>query len=396
VRAILPAFHFLLSGRGLNMKTNTDATFYFIQRAIRTVAISAAVMGATAGATLANADAGVVYTLTNAAAGNTVAVFNRAGDGTLSSAGQVATSGLGSGGGLGSQGALVLSKNGHWLFAVNAGSNDISVFNARSGALTLVGKTASGGVRPVSLTVNDDLLYVLNGGGVNNISGFRIQDNGTLTAIPASTRPLSAANTAPAQIEFNRDGDELVVTEKATNKISLYSVSDHGVASGPVVRDSVGVTPFGFAFDKRDHLIVSEAFGGAANASALTSYNLDEEGDALQTISPSVKDNQSAACWVVTTKNGKWAYTSNTGSGTISGYAIDRAGRLALLNADGITGITGANPTDMALSRNSQYLYTITPANGAVTAFKVGANGGLTAINGGSGIPASAVGLAAR
>jgi 6-phosphogluconolactonase len=373
------------------MNTNTDSTFYFIKRLISTVAVSAVVLGTTA----AVADTGAVYTLTNSAAGNAVAVFNRADDGMLSSGGQVATTGLGSGGGLGSQGALVLSRNGQWLFAVNAGSNDISVFSARSGGLTLVSKTASGGVRPVSLAVHDDVLYVLNGGGVNNISGFRIGDNGTLHPIAGSTRPLSADATGPAQIEFNRDGEELVVTEKATNKISLYSV-DNGVANGPVVRNSVGVTPFGFAFDKRDHLIVSEAFGGAANASALTSYNLEAEWNELQTISPSVKDNQSAACWVVTTRNGRYAYTSNTGSGTISGYDIDRHGRLFLLNADGVTGVTGANPTDMALSRNSQYLYAITPRTGLVTAFKVGANGGLTAINGGNGIPASAVGLAAR
>ncbi len=377
------------------MKTNSRSLFYFIQRTIRTAAISTAVIGVTAAASVAQADAGVVYTLTNAVAGNSVAVFNRADDGTLSPGGQVATTGLGSGGGLGSQGALVLSKNGQWLFAVNAGSNDVSVFSAKSGGLTLVSKTASGGVRPVSLTVHEDVLYVLNGGGVNNISGFRIQDNGTLQAIAGSTRPLSAGNTGPAQVQFNRDGDELVVTEKATNKISLYSVKN-GVASGPVVRNSNGMTPFGFAFDKRDHLIVSEAFGGGAGLSALSSYNLEEEWNELQTISASVKDTQSAACWVVTTKNGKWAYTSNTASGTISGYDIDRAGRLSLFNDGGVTANPGANPTDMALSRNSQFLYAITPRTGLVTAFKVGADGGLSAINGGNGIPASAVGLAAR
>ncbi|MGB8855648.1 MAG: beta-propeller fold lactonase family protein [Burkholderiales bacterium] len=377
------------------MKTNSVSTFYFIKRAIRTVAISAVALVTSAAATVTIADAGVVYTLTNAAAGNSVAVFNRAGDGTLSAGGQVATTGLGSGGGLGSQGALVLSKNGRWLFAVNAGSNDVSVFSAGPGGLTLASKTPSGGTRPVSLTVHDDVLYVLNGGGVNNISGFRINDNGTLQPIAGSTRPLSATSTAPAQIEFNRDGDQLVVTEKATDKISLYSV-ENGVAAGPVVRNSVGMTPFGFAFDKRGHLIVSEAFGGGAGLSALTSYNLEEELNELQTISPSVKDNQSAACWVVTTKNGKWAYTSNTASGNISGYDTAKNGRLSLFNDNGITGVTGANPTDMALSRNSQYLYVITPANGILNAFKIGANGGLSAITGGNGLPASAVGLAAR
>src|ERR1043165_1941400 len=70
---------------------------------------------------------GVVYTLTNQVAGNSVAVFDRAADGSRTSAGIVSTGGTGTGAGLGSQGALALSRDGQWLLAVNAGSNDISV-----------------------------------------------------------------------------------------------------------------------------------------------------------------------------------------------------------------------------------------------------------------------------
>src|SRR5436309_3092441 len=66
-----------------------------------------------------------VYVLTNASAGNAVAVFNRAPDGTLTTAGTVGTGGLGTGTGTGSQGALALSADGHWLYAVNPGSDDL-------------------------------------------------------------------------------------------------------------------------------------------------------------------------------------------------------------------------------------------------------------------------------
>src|SRR5436305_1920706 len=78
------------------------------------------------GAALARGNVGAVYTLTNAAAGNRVAVFDRASDGALTPAGTYSTGGLGSGDGLGSQGALALSQGNKWLFAVNAGSNEIS------------------------------------------------------------------------------------------------------------------------------------------------------------------------------------------------------------------------------------------------------------------------------
>ena len=341
-------------------------------------------------------NSGRVFTATNAAAGNEIVIYHRAANGSLSAAGRVATNGLGSGGGLGNQGGLLLSKNGRWLFAVNAGSNEISTFAVRRGTLSLTDKVSSGGTRPVSVTVHGDLLYVLNGGGTNNITGFSIGEWGKLTPIPNSTRPLSAAATGPAQIQFTPDGDALVVTEKATNKIDLYTVED-GIATGPAVRDSNGITPFGFAFDKRGHLIVSEAFGGAANQAALSSYEISDDGTNLNIISPSVKDNQSAACWVVVTRNGRYAYTTNTASGSLSGYLIAKDGKLTLLG-NGLTAIIGAGsgPIDAALSKGSQFLYVLNAGIGTVNGYRVEANGSLTPINNVGGLAPGANGLVAN
>jgi 6-phosphogluconolactonase len=347
---------------------------------------------------VANADsgrAGVVYASTNAVAGNEVVVYERARDGTLTAAGKVATNGAGSGGGLGNQGAVTLSRNGRWLFAVNAGSSEVSVFATRGTSLKLVEKVSSGGQRPVSVTTHGDLLYVLNAGGVNNITGFSIGEWGKLTPIAGSTKALSAAATGPAQVEFDPSGEALVVTEKATNKIDLYTLED-GIADGPVVRDSNGMTPFGFAFDRRGHLIVSEAFGGAPNKSALSSYDID--GTALNLISGSVGTTQTAACWVVTTRNNRYAYTTNTGSGTVSGYRLARNGKLSLLNADGRTAVIGAGsaPTDAALTQNSRFLYVLNSAIGTVSGFRVEANGSLWPVGAIGGLPAGVTGLAAR
>src|SRR5207249_7929677 len=154
---------------------------------------------------------------TNQVAGNSVAVFARAADGTLSAAGSVATGGTGTGAGLGSQGALALSDDGRWLFAVNAGSNDVSVFRVGRDGLSLLDRTSSGGTRPISLTVHGHVLFVLNAGGDGNISGFALGTTGALTPISGSTRSLSGTNVGPAQVSFSPDGRRLVVTEKTTN-----------------------------------------------------------------------------------------------------------------------------------------------------------------------------------
>ena len=144
--------------------------------------------------------------------------------------------------------------------------------------------------------------------------------------------------------------------------------------------------------------MVSEAFGGAAGAGALSSYApLVDEG-AIRAISASVPDHQSAPCWVVITRNGRVAFTSNTGSGSISAYRIDREGRLVLLDPDGVAGNTGAGsaPIDLALTRGSRFLYALDSGTAAISAFRVLPGGGLEPVPGATGLPAAAVGLAAR
>jgi 6-phosphogluconolactonase len=342
-------------------------------------------------------DAGALFTIDNASAGNHVLAYCRAADGALSFLGEFATGGSGTGGGLGNQGALILSRSGRWLFACNAGSDEISVFRVTAHGLQLTDKVGSGGRRPISLAVHQNLLYVLNAGGLvgdaDNVTGFLFFD-GELSPLAGSTRSLSAASTDPAQINFSPDGNVLVVAEKATSVIDTYTVNDDGLIDEHQQFASVGQTPFGFAF-RRDVLIVSEAFGGAPDASAVSSYELADDGN-LQVISPSVPTTETAACWIVVTRNGHFAYASNTGSGTLSGYDVSFGGSLNLLNADGVTGVTGPGPIDMALSVNSHFLYALNSGDGTISAFRVNHDGSLSSLPGLDGIPSGANGLAAR
>jgi 6-phosphogluconolactonase len=343
---------------------------------------------------------GAVFTATNDAAGNNIIVFDRAADGTLTQADSFSTGGLGTGTGLGNQGGLVLSSNGKRLLVVNAGSDDISVFRVHRDHLTLKDQVPSGGQRPISIAIHKDIVYVLNAGGLvggsDNISGFTLSHKGELTPIPNSTLPLSAASTDPAQISFSSDGNFLIVTEKATNIIDTYSVDANGLATGPNSQPSAGIGPFGFAVNKLDQVFISEAFGGAADASAVSSYSLNNAG-ILTTIDASEATTETAACWVVLSKNEKFAYDTNTGSGTVSGFSIDSTGNLTLLDPSGVSATTGPGPIDMALTKNGLFMYTLNSGDGSISSFQIASDGTLTAI--GSpviGLPLSANGLAAR
>jgi 6-phosphogluconolactonase len=337
-------------------------------------------------------DAGprAVYTMTNQVAGNAVAVFARAADGTLQAAGSFVTGGSGTGTGLGSQGAVTLSKDGRFLFAVNAGSNDVSVFAVDGRGLSLLSRTPSGGAQPIGITVNRNIVYVLNAGGAGNIAGFTLDDNGALIPIAGSTKALSTASAGPAQVSFSSDGRQLIVTEKATNALDVYPVDADGVAGERTSYPSAGGTPFGFAVGPRDLVFVSEA---AAPGSA-SSYTLSK-GGSLQLISGAVRTHQGAPCWAVVTENGRFGYTGN-GSGSISGFRIAPDGSIRLLDASGASAVISGGVNDIALSNNSRYLYVLqTGPSQAIHAFRIERDGGLTALGAVAGLPTGTRGLAA-
>jgi 6-phosphogluconolactonase len=251
----------------------------------------------------------------------------------------------------------------------------------------------SGGIMPISLTFHGRTFYVLNADGSGNISGFTLRNNGTLTPLHGSTQPLSNRGVGhspePAQISFHPGGNLLVVTEKATNLIVTYEV-DNGIAGPPLTHPSAGMTPFGFAFDRHGLLIVSEAAGGAPGASTMSSYQVND--DEFEVISPAVATTQTAACWVLISKDGKYAYDTNTGSDSISSFLIGKDGSLTLLDAQ--AGLR-AMAIDMALTNDGRFLLAIGAGSSMTHAFEVKADGSLVPI-GEVSVPAGSVGLAAR
>jgi 6-phosphogluconolactonase len=337
------------------------------------------------------ATSGAVYVLGNQPAANAVLRFDRLRDGSLVAAGQYPTGGTGTGGGLGSQGAVTIDETGHYLYAVNPGSNSVTSFRVRRDGLQLVDTAPSGGTMPTSVTVRGGVVYVLNAGDAGNISGFTTR-NGDLQPLAGSTRLLSAAGTQPAEVSFSHDGDRLIVSEKATQRFDVYTVDRHGMPLGPTVVASSGVTPFGFAADRRDHLIVSEAMGGMPDASAVSSYDLRRGGFGV--VSPSVPTTETSACWIAITPDGRYAYSGNAASQSITGYAIGNGGELTILTPDGKTANGHAGVTDLAISANGRWLYA-RMGDGSVGAWTIERDGSLTVVGAFPGLPAGAAGLAA-
>lgn len=334
-----------------------------------------------------------IYTQSNAAGQNNILSYKQQSNGSLTQEATVPSGGNGTGTGLGNSGALSIHRNGNWLFAVNAGSNSVSTFAvAHNGSLTISHSIPTGGIRPVSVTSHNNLLYVVNAGS-DNISGFSMNPAGILTAIAGSTRSLSSAGSAPAQISFSPNGHYLYVTEKMTNKITTFPIDHNGAAGAGTSISSTGQTPFGFDFSGDRYLIISNASGGAPIASTSTSYRGINSGN-LSPVNGSVPNNQSAACWVATTNFGRFAFVTNTGSDNISTYYVGFSGRLYLIHA--IAETTEDAPTDICVSPNNLYVYTLNSMSHSIGGYRRTLLGDLNILGTTQGLPEYATGLVVK
>ncbi len=248
----------------------------------------------------------------------------------------------------------------------------------------------SGGIDPISVTVWGQLVEVLNAGS-NTVSGLWLGEGGLHPlAMADATATLSAGASSPEQVSFTPDGSRLVVTEKGSSTIDTFTVAAGGQLGAAVTTPATGAAPYGFGFDAAGNLVVSDAAGGPAGTSAVTTYRIEHDG-MLAAISD-VADGQDAACWLIVNAAGNRAYAANAASGTISSYGVGAFGHLTLRAS--VAATTGGHPVDFAISGST--LYDLVSPQGEIAAAPIHPDGDLGAATlPVTGLPASATGLVA-
>ncbi len=342
----------------------------------------------------ASGTTGAVFVMTNAADKNEVITYKRGTDGSLQQGRSFRTGGRGSGGvtdPLGSQGSLTLSQDKSLLFAVNAGSGDISVLRVHGTSLSLVDRVPCGGSEPIAVAQHGDLVYVVNAGGASSVVGFHLDRDGRLKSIPDSLAYLSTSNSGPGSLSFSPNGQFLLVTEKVTNNIDAFHIQNDGTLAPIVVNPSAGPGAFAVLFAPNGiALVVETGPAGGINASAISSYNVQANGT-LTPISTSVPTLGAATCWHAVTPDGRFVYTSNAGTATISGFAIGAAGTLTPIAATIVaTNPAGSTNLDLAVTSDGKFIYTMNSGSGTVSIFAINQDGTLTALGDSGGFSASA------
>ena len=333
-----------------------------------------------AAATSAPGGPNAVFVQTDNAAGNQIVAYHRNGAGALTLAGTYDTGGLGGvlNGSvvdhLASQGSLTYDPENNVLYAVNAGSNTVSVFSVKGDSLSLQQVISSGGSFPVSVSVHGDVVYVLNALGGGSVQGY-VSWFGRLVPLPRSNRNLGLTiptdttqfTHTPGQVSFSPDGSQLVVTTKANgNDIDVFHVGPFGyLSAAPVVNAEPGTVPFAVTFDGVGHLVVADA-----GTNALSTFSLGPDG--ATTLLDAVGTGAAATCWVAPARG--FLYASNAGSATVSAFASSASGTLSLLGGTP----TDPGTVDASATADGRYLYVQTGGNGVVDGFHVGVDGGLT------------------
>jgi 6-phosphogluconolactonase len=342
-------------------------------------------LSATHRALAQTAIAGHVYINDNTAGTNTIGAFNRRANGMLvpMPGSPFAAGGAGTSTtfpvGPAPQGPLQLSSDGHYLLAVDAGSNQISVLGiAVDGTLSPVDLVSSGGIEPVSIAVHGDLVYVANeGNGTtgSNYTGFTLSSGGRLTPLKNSTVALSS-EAIPGDVLFSPDGSHLAGTEVGTSLIDSFVVKNDGrLKAAPGSPFAAGPGPIGSEFSPTEasHLYVSNAHGGPNNGT-VSAFDVATKGDLTSIGASPFPDYQTAPCWVEISHDGQYLFTVNTGSTSISGYQIRADGSLSLLGATTMTNPdpgTAALPFDARLDPTGSFLYVVDAGINAVSAFAV-------------------------
>jgi 6-phosphogluconolactonase (cycloisomerase 2 family) len=322
-----------------------------------------------------------VFVQTDSTSGNHVVAYHRAADGALSPAGSYATGGLGgilAGSAVdhtASQGSLTYDPWHSLLYAVNAGSNTVSVFAVHGDRLALRQVVRSGGTFPVSVAVHGDLVYVVNALNGGTLQGYRVFGS-FLVPLPGSSRALGLDPTAtpqftntPGQVAFTPDGAKLIVTTKANgNDIDVFGVGFGGwLSAAPVVNSEPGTVPFAITFDSYGNLVIAEAGTNAVATFAISGHGTLSQLDSVAT-------GQAATCWVAPA--GAFLFASNAGSAAESGFTSSGGGHLTLLGAMG----TDPGTVDASAAAGGRFLYVQTGGNGIVDEFSVGGTGALTEI----------------
>ncbi|KAI0124086.1 hypothetical protein BJ170DRAFT_638125 [Xylariales sp. AK1849] len=273
-----------------------------------------------------------------------------------------------------SQSALTIAGNN--LFAVNAGSNTVTMFaiDAKDPTkLTMVGQPAAiPGDFPTTVAASKSNQQVCVGctgaqAGVSCAS-FSAQGIGAMDSLRAfdlgqTTPPVGPTNTV-SQVFFSDDGSMLLSTVKgdpAVNKTGFLAAFP--VTAGSVGQQGVQTSPDGTAVlfgsttipGSSDLFVTDASFGGAV---------LGVDGTGAATLKgKGVVDGQMATCWSVISPATNTAFVTDVGTNRLVEMSMTDASVMGQIDLS-----ANGDPGLIDLKAAGNFIYALSPGNGTTQA----------------------------
>jgi hypothetical protein len=277
-----------------------------------------------------NREVTLAVTMTNDPASNAIRVYD-AGSGAL-----LETLSTHGNGGVGGNAGGIKQYKGEVLAAVNHGSNTVALYR-REGTRLMFEKLVTTTSAPVSVDFGNGHMYVA---GATTVDSFMLRQNqvgwmdGTATLQLAGGGVPAEGSTAQVGVVTDRG---LLVTLKADpdpGTVDIVALDETGAVAGTV--DAVSapsgtLTPFGFSVYPDGTALITLAHSNQDG--------LFRDGAFVAVVAA----GQSAPCW--TTRVGKYVFTANTGSRTIS--RVVGTGQNVFIDAAVAATITAGAPSDI-------------------------------------------------
>lgn len=231
----------------------------------------------------------------------------------------------------------VRQHGGELLAAVNYGSNTVAVY-ARQGNGLKFDKLVTTSSAPVSIDFDNGHMYVA---GTTTVDSFLLRDNtverldGTTVLELAGGGTPAAGSTAQVGVISERQLLVTIKTDPIPGTVDVIALQDGAITGATPLAVSApagSLTPFGFSAYPDGTAVVTLAHSSQAG--------LFRNGSFTKVISA----GQNADCW--TTRVGKYVFTANTGSKTLS--RLIGTGENVFVDAAVAASITtGGNPSDV-------------------------------------------------
>jgi 6-phosphogluconolactonase (cycloisomerase 2 family) len=279
-----------------------------------------------------------------------------------------------------------LASDGRHVYAVNTGSNTLSALAiGHRGDLSFIQQVSSGGLRPVSIAIYGNHLYVANAGATPEetpqpatVVGFTILPNGALARSlcqNATATPGDLFNVV-ADLAINPSGTTLVLNGLGSNKIDSFAIDLLGCLHKRTTL-SGGGGAFGVKFRPgTDELVVTRALPELFTedpAPGVGSYRVSRDGRIAQFdqyVDPDKSDvGLRDPCWIAFAQDGVHFWTSSFIPRSLNAFSLDHSGKLTRVSeyqpgdsvADpsnpGATLVVGS--LDLATDRAQTHLYQI-------------------------------------